>query len=120
MLQLTGFDKLELHHRQMGQFILAQANQRDYVEVVNGAPDADCGTVISLKVPSTPNLDDVARVPCDSYGIMSRNGHLCAQPYVTKKKTTQVLWIVAYVYTTEQDILRFFDALDEIRAMFFS
>jgi cysteine desulfurase/selenocysteine lyase len=91
-----GFDKLEQHDRQMGQFMLAQANQRDFVEVVNGAPDADRGAVISLKVPSTPNLDDVSRVLSDSYDIMCRNGHLCAQPYVTEQATAQVLRISVY------------------------
>lgn len=117
-LNEIGFDRLEQHDREMGKLMLDMASQREYLEVVNPDLKADRGAVLSFHVPSSPNLDDVARILSDSYGIMCRNGHLCAQPYVDQQASGQVLRISAYVYSTEKDIEKFFNALDEIAPLF--
>lgn len=117
-LNEIGFDRLEQHDRAMGKLMLDMASQREYLEVVNPDLKADRGAVLSFHVPSSPNLDDVARILSDSYGIMCRNGHLCAQPYVDQQASGQVLRISAYVYNTEKDIEKFFNALDEIAPLF--
>jgi cysteine desulfurase/selenocysteine lyase len=118
-LNNIGFDKLEQHDRQLGRLMLSMALKRDYLRVINPDPALDRGAVLSFEVPSMPNLDDVSRILSDSYGFMCRNGHLCAQPYVTQQSAAQVLRISAYIYTTEAEIEGFFNALDEIGAMMF-
>ncbi|WP_462156505.1 aminotransferase class V-fold PLP-dependent enzyme [Pseudoalteromonas piscicida] len=70
-------------------------------------------------MPSTPKLDDVARVLSDTYGIMCRNGHLCAQPYIDQIASSQVLRISGYLYNNESEIEHFFSALDEISSVMF-
>ena len=47
---------------------------------------------------------------------MCRSGHMCCQPFVHSRFGGEVLRASAYVYTTEDDVKRFFDALDEVRA----
>ena len=61
---------------------------------------------------------DVARVLSDSYGIMCRTGHHCAQPLIDAFTTHDVLRISAYVYNTEEEIAAFFSALDDVHAAF--
>jgi cysteine desulfurase/selenocysteine lyase len=119
-LNKIGFDKLEAHDKEMGRYLLEQASQRDYLEIINTTPDADRGAVISIKIPSMPKLDDVARVLSDSYGIMCRNGHLCAQPYVDKEASGQVLRVSLYIYNSKEDVKKFFLALDDISSLMFA
>ncbi|WP_281560963.1 aminotransferase class V-fold PLP-dependent enzyme [Thalassomonas sp. RHCl1] len=118
-LHHVGFDNIAGHDQAMGRLMLDMAQQRDYLQVINSDTKADRGAVLSLTVPGTPNLDDVARTLSDSYGIMCRNGHLCAQPYVSEQADRQVLRISAYLYNTDQDIKLFFDALDELASFMF-
>lgn len=113
-LNNIGFDHIEQHDRKMGQLMLSKALERDYLKVVNDDPEADRGAVISFYIPQLESLDEIARILSDSYGIMCRNGHLCAQPYVTKVANSQVLRASAYIYNSEDDIEKFFSALDEI------
>ncbi|GAB4184387.1 MAG: cysteine desulfurase [Wenzhouxiangellaceae bacterium] len=116
-LNQLGFDALQEDDRQMGQFMLQQAGQRDYLHIINPDAEADRGGVISVSIPGQENLDDFARILSDSYGIMCRNGHLCAQPYIDAVGTGQVLRASAYFYTSKEDVSRFFSALDEIADM---
>lgn len=116
-LSQLGFDKLHEDDQAMGQFMLNEASQRDYLRVVNPDPQADRGGVISVSVVGQENLDDFARILSDSYGIMCRNGHLCAQPYIDAVGSGQVLRASAYFYTSKDDVRKFFNALDEIADM---
>ena len=114
-----GYPAIEAHDKYMGQLMLEMAKKRDYLEVINDDPSRDRGAVLSIRIPSTPKLDEAARVLSDTYGIMCRNGHLCAQPYVDEHADGQVLRISAYIYTSESDIELFFSALDEISEFIF-
>lgn len=116
-LHQIGFDNLEQEDRAMGQYMLEQALARDYLCVVNPDKDADRGAVISISIRGQENLDEFARILSDSYGIMCRNGHLCAQPYVDAQANGQVLRASAYFYNSRQDVDKFFQALDEIASM---
>lgn len=116
-LNQLGFDKVEQDDKEMGRFMLNQAMQRDYLAAINPNPNLDRGAVVSLGVRGLKNLDDFARILSDSYGIMCRNGHLCAQPYIDALSQGQVLRASAYFYTSKDDIRRFFNSLDEIASM---
>lgn len=118
-LNSIGFDFVEQHDRDLGKMMLEEATKRDYMEVVNPDSDLDRGAVLSIRIPNSPKLDDAARVLSDTYGIMCRNGHLCAQPYVDKHAKGQVLRISGYVYTSKEDISAFFAAMDEINPFLF-
>ncbi|MER7859290.1 aminotransferase class V-fold PLP-dependent enzyme [Amycolatopsis japonica] len=59
-------------------------------------------------------LSDIDRMLSDSYGVMCRSGHLCAQPLVDHRTTDEVLRISVYVYNSEDEIGRVFEAMAEI------
>ncbi|OBP16547.1 cysteine desulfurase [Rheinheimera sp. SA_1] len=113
-LHKIGFNWIEQHDRELGSYMLAKAMQRSYLRVVDPRPDADRGAVLSMSIEGMNNLDDLARYLSDSFGIMCRNGHLCAQPYVSSLTSGQVIRISGYIYTRFQDIDYFFDSLDEL------
>ena len=119
-LNQIGFDTLEQHDKAMGKIMLESALKRKYLQVINPDLQAERGAVLSFKVPRVPKLDDIARILSDSYGIMCRNGHLCAQPYITQQAESHVLRLSAYIYNTEEDIETFFNALDEISTYMFN
>ena len=117
-LNKIGFEQLEKHDREMSSLMLNMAQERDYLQVI-GNPNADRGAVLSLGIKQVDELDDIARILSDTYGIVCRHGHLCAQPFVSAQTSGQVLRVSAYMYNTSDDVRSFFAALDEIGPMFF-
>lgn len=113
-----GYPLIEQHDKTMGSKMLEMALERDYMEVINSRAK-DRGAALSFKIPSSPNLDDAARILSDTYGVICRNGHLCAQPYIDEHAASQVLRVSAYLYTTDSDIDYFFDSLDEVSELLF-
>ena len=107
-----GWTHLAEHDRRMGQRLLEEAERRDHLSVV--APGVgDRGGIVSVAVRGCRDLGELARILSDSYGVMCRTGHLCAQPYVDAAARGQVLRISTYAYTTEDDVTTAFKALDE-------
>ncbi len=117
-LNSIGFEKLKNHEIEIGQLMLTKALQRDYLKIICPEPSADRGGVLSFFIPNIDNLDDTARILSDSYGIMCRTGHLCAQPFINSVGNGQVIRISAYFYNKNTDIEWFFDSLDEIVRVF--
>lgn len=118
-LTSVGLDMIDEHDRYLGKKMLNMALERDYMKVINTDKSADRGAVLSIKIPGVKSLDDTARILSDTYGIMCRNGHLCAQPYIDQMAGSQVLRISAYLYNNEQEIDKFFDAMDDLKGLVF-
>jgi len=116
-LNNIGYERLMCHETELAQLMLDHALKRDYLRIINPDPKADRGAVLSLYIPGMENLDDTARILSDSYGIMCRTGHLCAQPFINSVSNGQVLRISAYFYNSPRDIELFFNALDEVISM---
>jgi cysteine desulfurase/selenocysteine lyase len=118
-LNSLGMDNIASYDKYLAQTMLKLALERDYLRVVHSDPEAERSAVLSFWVPSAPNLDDVARILSDTYGVMCRNGHLCAQPYIDQIAGAQVMRISTYLYNDVSDIERFFSALDDINEFMF-
>lgn len=118
-LNSLGMDNVEAHDKHLGSTMLKLAQERDYLKIVHPDPGAERSAVLSFWVPSAPKLDDTARVLSDTYGIMCRSGHLCAQPYIDQIAGSHVMRVSAYLYNNEAEIERFFNALDEINSFMF-
>jgi cysteine desulfurase/selenocysteine lyase len=118
-LEKIGFDRLKSHDSDVGKLLLAEGKKRDYLEVIapGNASSERCAT-ISIKMKRHDNLGDIARMLSDSYGIMCRTGHMCAQPLVDYLADGEILRASCYLYNTKQDVLDLFKALDEIQRVF--
>lgn len=112
-LEAIGMDVVEEHDRVLATHLLDAAAERSYVVPLGGNCREDRSAILSLSIRNCPNLGEVARILSDSYGVMCRSGHLCAQPLVDRVATGQVLRISGYLYNTPEDIDTTFRALDE-------
>lgn len=114
-LEEIGAAALAAHDRALARRQAAEALVRPYLRVLGPAsPSADRSATISLAIRGVRNLREVARILSDSYGIMCRSGHMCAQPLVDRFTDNEVLRISAYLYNDEDQVVRAFAALDEI------
>ena len=118
-LEKIGFDRIEAHDLELGKFMLSEAKKReDYMEVIApGADGAERCAIISIKPKRKTSLGDIARMLSDSYGIMCRTGHMCAQPLVDYLANGEILRASGYLYNTKQDAIDFFKAFDEIQGV---
>lgn len=118
-LRGIGPEALEEHDAVLSELMQREAAKRSYLKPLGGDPSGDRrerAAILSLQMAGVEKLTDVARMLSDAYGIMCRSGHLCAQPVVDHFTDGEVLRASAYLYNTKEDILRFFEALDEIEA----
>jgi cysteine desulfurase/selenocysteine lyase len=113
-LDSLGFDFMTAHDRRLSAFMREQAARRDGLTFVSGDSRSDTSAIVSLSIAGS-SMAAIATALSDSHGIMCRSGHLCCQPFVHARFGGEVLRASAYVYTSEDDITRFFDALDEVR-----
>ncbi|MCP5048661.1 MAG: aminotransferase class V-fold PLP-dependent enzyme [bacterium] len=117
-LEKIGFDRLHAHDHALGQVLFAEAEKRDYLEVIAPSKTSRRCATISFRVKGADDLGNLARMLSDSYGIMCRSGHMCAQPYVDYFFDGGILRASAYLYNTRRDIADLFRALDELQHMF--
>jgi cysteine desulfurase/selenocysteine lyase len=116
-LEKTGFERVEAHDLALGRLLLGEALKREYLEVIApGNESTERCAIVSIKMKQQANLGDIARMLSDSYGIMCRTGHMCAQPLVDYLANGEILRASGYLYNTKQDINAFFQALDEIQS----
>ena len=107
---------MEAHDLELGKLLLSEARKREYLEVIaQGNESAERCAIVSIKMKQQSNLGDIARMLSDSYGVMCRTGHMCAQPLVDYLANGEILRASAYLYNTKQDVMDLFQALDEIQ-----
>jgi cysteine desulfurase/selenocysteine lyase len=111
-LELLGMAEVAEHDLRLGALLCEEARRRDYLSVL-GPRSGDRGGILSVGVRGCRDLGELARILSDSFGVMCRTGHHCAQPYVDGFGAGQVLRISGHVYTTEQEVHAAFEALDQ-------
>jgi cysteine desulfurase/selenocysteine lyase len=115
-LEKIGFDRLKAHDSELGKFLLREAQKREYLEVIApGKKDSPRSAIISLKIKGIDDMGNIARMLSDSYGIMTRSGHMCAQPFVDYLSDGEIFRASCYLYNNRQDLIDFFQALDELK-----
>jgi cysteine desulfurase/selenocysteine lyase len=115
-LERLGMAAVAAHDASMARLLSAEAAARDYVRVL-GTGEERSG-IVSFTLRGIADLGPIARALSDSYGVMCRTGHLCAQPYVDSHAGKQVLRMSTYVYSRGADVVAAFAALDELYPMF--
>jgi cysteine desulfurase/selenocysteine lyase len=112
-LNAIGWSALADHDRALGRLLLDEAGKRSYLRIVAGSR-AERGGIVSVAVSGNARLKSAAQILSDSYGVMCRTGHMCAQPLVDHYTDGEVLRMSAYLYTTSTDVRTVFAALDEV------
>jgi cysteine desulfurase/selenocysteine lyase len=113
-LERLGSDELGAHDRLLTETMIRCALEREYVELLGPRSSDARRAVATMRLRGIDDLSDVARSLSDSYGIMCRSGHMCAQPVVDAHAGGQVLRASGYIYNTTAEIESLFAALDEL------
>ncbi|MCP5103267.1 MAG: aminotransferase class V-fold PLP-dependent enzyme [bacterium] len=114
-LEKIGFDRLEAHDLALSKLMFSEAEERDYLEVAAPGKHADRCAILSFKMKGNDDMGNIARMLSDSFGIMCRSGHMCAQPYVDYSFNGDILRASCYLYNNKLDIMNLFQALDQLQ-----
>jgi cysteine desulfurase / selenocysteine lyase len=115
-LERVGEDQQLSHERFLTELMITLALEREYIDLLGPRTHAERCGIASMRIRGCESLSEVARCLSDSYGVMCRSGHLCAQPVVDAYGKGEVLRAAAYIYNTPTDIRTLFRALDELVA----
>jgi cysteine desulfurase / selenocysteine lyase len=111
-LEAHGFDAIQAHEAELTEHFLHELRARPRFRLLGPDRVERRAPIFSLYVDGLDDLSDVSRALSDSYGVMCRNGHLCAQPLVDAYAGGEVIRISAYLYNTKQELSFALDALD--------
>lgn len=116
-LRRLGWAGVAAHDAAAAGTLYDEVARRPYLGPLGGPGAEGRAAIASLALPAGVDVDEVARLLSDSYGVMCRSGKLCAQPLVdTIGDGRPVLRMSAYVYTDAADLATAFAALDEVLA----
>jgi cysteine desulfurase/selenocysteine lyase len=113
-IEAVGIDRVAAHDTDLARALRRACAERERITVLGDAAEADCAGIVSFTVASAARLDHLARALSDSYGVMCRSGHLCAQPLVDRLARGQVLRMSSYLYNDTDEIEAAFQALDAV------
>ncbi len=100
--------------RDLTRALVEGALGRPYLRLIGPAGLEDRYPIVTLRFADGISAGEVARLLSDSYGVMCRSGHLCAQPLVHALAGGEVLRASAYLYNEVAEIECLYGALDEL------
>lgn len=113
-IENIGFNFIKSHEKKLTKKFREIGKQKKHIHYIGENTTSDKAPIFSFYVPGIKDLSDICISLSDSYGVMCRNGHLCAQPFVSHHSNGQVLRISAYIYNTEDEIEYALNSLDEV------
>jgi len=117
-LEHVGFDALHDHSRRLLRHLLEAGRARlgERFRVYGPRDGTDREAVVSFAIPGV-HPHDVASL-LDAEGVCVRAGHHCAQPLMDRLKVPALTRASPYLYNTEAEIDRMFDALEKVVRLF--
>ena len=107
-----GMHHVAAHERELGGYLNACVDERDYLRRYGKLPIERAAGVCSFSVPGA-HPHDVGSM-LDQLGIAVRTGFHCAQPLMAHFGVTGTIRASLYLYNTRDDIDRFVSALDRV------
>lgn len=115
-LSELGMDAVYAHENHLAGLLLAAVEPIEGVRVIGPTDTVDRLATVSVVVDGV-HAHDVGQV-LDDAGVAVRVGHHCAQPVHRRFGAVSTTRASASVYTSEQDIAAFGEALAGVRAFF--
>ena len=112
-LEAVGFDRIAEHERRLTRIAHEAMQKNPYVTLYGPTdPDRHAG-ILTFNIEGC-HPHDVASI-LDSEGICIRAGHHCAQPLMKFLGVGSTARASFYFYNTEEEVLRFAEALTKVR-----
>lgn len=108
-LQEIGMDRIAAHESALGQRLVAGLSEIDGVRVLGPGAGEERVGLASIDIAGIHSHD--AGQFLDDRGIAARVGHHCAQPLHRRLGVTSSTRASAYLYTTEDEVDRFIEAV---------
>lgn len=112
----VGMENIWKHDRELLEYALHRLDEELPEVKTFGPRGPDRGGVIAFTLGSV-HAHDVA-CALDQHGIAVRAGHHCAQPLHRKLGVPATARASFYLYTTQEDVDRFLQAMKEVRGFF--
>lgn len=112
----VGMENVWKHDRELLEYALHRLDEELPEVKTFGPRGPDRGGVIAFTLGSV-HAHDVA-CALDQHGIAVRAGHHCAQPLHRKLGVPATARASFYLYTTQEDVDRFLQAMKEVRGFF--
>lgn len=103
------------HDRKLGKMVLDYFAKNPKIKVF--ASDGDDWTGVVSFYHEDIHPHDIASI-AGSEGVCMRAGHHCAQPLMSALKVPATCRVSPYIYNNEEDILRFFKAIEKAEKLF--
>lgn len=113
-----GFESIRRHEELLCEVFFKEIKRIGRVHILGNTNTANRAPIFSMWIDGIKNLKSVTRSLSDSFGIMSRNGHLCSQPLVDAFTDGEVLRASAYIYNTPEELRYFVGALEKTLKLF--
>ncbi len=111
-LESVGWERMARHERELTELFFEEANDRlgERITIYGPRDLTDREAVISFSIKGAHPHDIATLV--DAEGIAVRAGQHCAQILMERFGVPAMTRVSPYIYNSERDIERFFDALD--------
>ncbi|MCL4543713.1 MAG: aminotransferase class V-fold PLP-dependent enzyme, partial [Chloroflexi bacterium] len=115
---LAALDMEAVHQHEVAlvTHLMAELRELPYVTIYGPAAEQERAGVVSFNVGEI-HPHDVASI-LDRRNVAIRAGHHCGQPLMRRLGTSTTARASLYLYSTEEDIVRFLDAIREVAAIF--
>ena len=109
-----GYDYILKSEKEIGEYALKEMEKLSFIKVIGPKKYKDRGAVISFLVDGV-HSHDVSTI-LDSYGVMVRSGHHCAQPLMNYLNINSTSRASFYFYNTKEDVDCLVDSLKKVRS----
>jgi len=109
-LKKIGMENIAEWENELRNYLLKKLENIEWVEIYN--PKKSSG-IVSMNLKNI-HPHDVASM-LDEYGIAVRAGHHCCMPLMKKLGLSGTIRVSFYIYNTFEDVVKFIDAIKEIR-----
>lgn len=109
-----GYDFISKNEKIITEYALGKLKELDFIKIIGPDVYKDRGSVISFLVEGV-HSHDVSTI-LDSYGVMTRSGHHCAQPLMNFLGINSSSRASFYFYNTKEDVDMLVDSLSKVRS----
>lgn len=109
-----GYTWIEENEKEITKYALKEMEKLSFIKIIGPKDYEDRGAVISFLVDGV-HSHDVSTI-LDSYGVMVRSGHHCAQPLMTYLDINSTSRASFYFYNTKEDVDSLVDSLKKVRS----
>ncbi len=113
-IENIGIDKIQAYEKELLRYATEKAKQTNGLKIIGEAKDK--AGVISMVFDNAEAFD--VGMLINEHGIAIRTGHHCAQPVMDRFEVTATARLSLAFYNTQEDIDKFFIALEEVLKIF--